>query len=83
MTCEKLGLKVPEEVGVVGFDNLAIAKQCRPKLSSIAYRFDKMAETAVDLLLEKVDNENNSKIKSYDFVNHSLKIRDSSRRKPL
>lgn len=81
MLCEKLGLKIPEDVGVVGFDNLPIAKQCRPMLSSIAYRFDKMAESAVNLLLQKIHRQPESK--PQDFVNHSLKIRDSSRRKPL
>ena len=83
MLCEKIGLKIPEEVGVVGFDNLPIAKQCRPMLTSIAYRFDKMAESAVALLLQKISNKSNTGLKPHDFVNHSLKIRDSSRKKPL
>ena len=83
MECEKLGIKIPEDVGVVGFDNLPIAKQCRPMLSSIAYRFDKMSETAVNLLVQKINCKSALEINTSDFINHSLKIRDSSRRKPL
>lgn len=83
LLCEKLGLHIPQDIGVVGFDDLPIAKQCRPKLTSIAYRFDKMAEAAADLLMHKIDAKPGGKIRPLDYVNHSLKIRDSSRKKPL
>lgn len=83
MLCEKLKLNIPKDIGVVGFDNLPIAKQCRPMISSISYRFGKMAEAAVNLLMQKINSEKDNKIKTKVFVNHSLKIRDSSRRKPL
>lgn len=83
MLCENSGLNIPEEVGIVGFDNLPIAKQCRPTLSSISYRFDKMAEVSVNMLMQKINFETDSNIQTGDFVNHALKIRNSSRKKPL
>ncbi len=79
--CEQLGLNIPEEIGVVGFDNLPIAKQCRPTLTTIAYRFDKMADSAVDLLLRKMKSPTEEQYKPKDFINHSLKIRESTRKK--
>ncbi len=79
--CQKLFINIPEDVGIVGFDNLRIAEQCKPTLSSIAYRFDGMASSAVKLLLEKINLPSNSNNNKLDYVNHYLTVRESSLRK--
>ena len=83
LSCNKLALKIPEDVGVVGFDDLSIAKQCRPALSTISYRFDKMAETAVNLLLNKINASGSFINSQLDYVNHYLTVRESSKRKTI
>ncbi len=83
LACNKLSLRVPEDVGIVGFDDLSIAKQCRPTLSTISYRFDKMAETAVDLLLKKIKASGSFINSQLDYVNHYLTVRESSKRKTI
>ena len=47
-----LSLKVPDDIAVVGFDNLPICTETLPPLSSVAYPFRKLAEGALDLLNE-------------------------------
>lgn len=44
------GMEVPGEVAVVGFDNLPIAVEVYPSLSSIAYSMTQIAEKALALL---------------------------------
>lgn len=47
-----LSLKVPEDIAIVGFDNLPICTETFPPLSSIAYPYRKLAEAALDTLNE-------------------------------
>lgn len=48
------GLKVPEDVSVVGFDNLPECDQIRPKLATIGQNFNQKARKACDLLFAQI-----------------------------
>ncbi|MCR5669475.1 MAG: LacI family transcriptional regulator [Butyrivibrio sp.] len=50
------GKRVPEEVSVIGFDNLPESRYLTPKLTTIAQDFDEKAKTAVDMLFEKLSD---------------------------
>lgn len=78
--CEQSGLRVPEEVGIVGFDDLPIAVQCRPRLSSVSYGYEKMAKQAVDLLFRKIDLCGEAETEKPHRINDVLQIRESSAR---
>jgi DNA-binding LacI/PurR family transcriptional regulator len=45
------GLRVPEDVSVVGFDDVADAANYRPPLTTVRQHFDRLGEQAVDALL--------------------------------
>lgn len=45
------GVSVPEEISIVGFDNLIYAKLARPKLTTINQNIPQKAKTAVEALL--------------------------------
>lgn len=47
------GIRVPEDVSVVGFDD-TLARFTRPKLSSVAIPKEQMGRLAADLLLERI-----------------------------
>lgn len=49
------GLRVPEDVKVIGFDNIDEAEFTVPSLSSIAPDHDEMAETAVSMLVQRIE----------------------------
>ena len=56
------GLKVPDDVALIGFDNSLAAAQKRPALSSIEMPFSDMGKLAVKLLLEALEGKNSSEI---------------------
>ncbi|RED63382.1 LacI family DNA-binding transcriptional regulator [Cohnella phaseoli] len=76
-TLEKMGRKVPEEMSVIGFDDITIASYCSPKLTTI--RQDKYelgyqaAQLLIDMLEERTDNR---KI----LLSNQLVVRESTRR---
>ena len=51
------GLKVPEEVSVVGFDDIIYARYLRPKLSTMRYPIELMAAQAAKLALQLAAGE--------------------------
>ena len=53
--CEQIGLAVPADLSVVGFDDIAIAALHRISLTTVAQPLDYQAERAVSLLLERIE----------------------------
>jgi LacI family transcriptional regulator len=51
------GLRVPDDVAVIGFDDLALAASATPSLSSMAQPTDVMATEAIQLLIEQIRGE--------------------------
>ena len=50
------GLKVPEDVSVLGFDGLSISERVVPKLTTIYQPLDKMVEWTLEILCNKSRN---------------------------
>lgn len=51
------GLSVPDDIALVGFDNLPLAEGANPPLTSVAQPIQTMSETAVRLLMRLVQGE--------------------------
>tara|TARA_R110001606_G_scaffold399273_1_gene583319 strand:+ start:8101 stop:9102 length:1002 start_codon:yes stop_codon:yes gene_type:complete len=62
------GYKVPEDISVVGFDNLAISIICRPALTTMHYPIRDMAAYAVRLSLELTSKGGMKSNKTHRFV---------------
>lgn len=62
---QDLGLKVPEDISIMGFDGCALSDQTRPKLTTVAQPIQDLAKHTVELLLSK-------KCMS-TILNHSIK----------
>jgi DNA-binding LacI/PurR family transcriptional regulator len=54
--CEAIGLRVPADVSVVGFDDITIAGLKRIALTTVSQPLMFQAERAVDLLLERIEH---------------------------
>jgi LacI family transcriptional regulator len=52
--CEAAGMRVPDHLSVVGFDDIAIASLGRISLTTVAQPLDFQAKRAVTLLLERI-----------------------------
>jgi LacI family transcriptional regulator len=53
----RLGLRVPEDLSVAGFDDMPYARLVWPELTTVRRPLRDMASTAVDLLLEPEEDE--------------------------
>ena len=51
------GIRVPEEVAVVGFDDRRIANLCWPRLTTVSQENREVGEAAADLLLQKMEGK--------------------------
>ena len=59
-TARSMGLRLPEDLSIVGFANLDIAKLADPPLTTIAQPFNEMGQTIIKQLMpmiEKLDSE--------------------------
>lgn len=66
------GLRVPEDVSVVGFDGLAISSFLVPKLSTVEQSVEKMAERSVGILLDNIENGGSSAHETVPFTMRSM-----------
>ncbi|UOE43464.1 LacI family DNA-binding transcriptional regulator [Agromyces larvae] len=51
----ELGVRVPDDVSLVGFDNTYVAELSAPHLTSVGADLREVGETAVELLMERID----------------------------
>ena len=49
------GLSVPDDLSVVGFDDIPLASYCSPSLTTLAQPIEEMAAAAVDELVHRLD----------------------------
>jgi GntR family transcriptional regulator of arabinose operon len=52
-----VGLSVPEDLAIVGFDNLDISEHLDPPLTTIAQPFLKIGQTAAEVLIRRVEGD--------------------------
>ncbi|MBK3639597.1 LacI family DNA-binding transcriptional regulator [Streptomyces sp. MBT33] len=73
------GIRVPDQVKVIGFDNVSESEFLIPSLSTVDPDRDGMAERAVDLLVRRIEQTAHS-TRHRDFVGgFSLVVRESTR----
>jgi DNA-binding LacI/PurR family transcriptional regulator len=72
------GVRVPEDVSVVGFDDIPEAEYFSPPLTTIRQDFDEVGRRCVAALLELLDAERSSAPASPSPVKPTLVVRDSS-----
>ncbi|RAK03945.1 LacI family transcriptional regulator [Halanaerobium saccharolyticum] len=51
------GLKIPNDIAVVGFDNTFIAQELRPTLTSVAQPTGEIGRLSVEILLKKIEGK--------------------------
>ena len=52
-----MGIKIPEQFSIMGFDDISMAEWVRPKLTTIRQNLYKRAEMAVQLLEELIEGK--------------------------
>lgn len=73
---EKRGIKIPDDISIISFDNSEIAKHTHPRLTSMNHPSEYLGKLAVYRLLEKI-NHQDIKMNSKTLVESYLIKRDS------
>ncbi|PSW20669.1 LacI family DNA-binding transcriptional regulator [Photobacterium sanctipauli] len=78
-TAHKKGISVPDDLSIVGYDDIKLAKYITPSLTTIHQSKHRLGQQAVDTLLDKIQNKRDtSKVIQLE---PTLVERDSVRRK--
>jgi DNA-binding LacI/PurR family transcriptional regulator len=49
------GVRIPDDIGIVGFDDIPFARISNPRLTSVSQRSDELGRISVDFLLSTVE----------------------------
>jgi len=77
-TANQLGINIPEELSIIGYDNINFAEMSIPSLTTVAQPFTEMGEQAGKLLLSILEND---EIPENQTVAHRIIERDSVQEK--
>jgi DNA-binding LacI/PurR family transcriptional regulator len=61
----ELGISVPDDISVIGFDNIFESQVITPELTTIHVKRDRIALLAVEKLIKQIENNDNDKIKLF------------------
>ena len=70
-------LRVPQDIKIVGFDDLPITEVVSPAITTMAYLYTDIARLAFDVMTDYRNNVNHSP-RQYE-VRSSMVVRDSTR----
>lgn len=72
---QEMGLKIPEDISVVSYDNTYITDLMVPKLTGIDYGYDAFGEKLVEAAIQAIEGEVSSKVTN---VTPRLAVKESS-----
>lgn len=79
--CRSNGIDVPEDVSIVGFDNIELAAYSAPPLTTIQYGADELSRRAVERLLRLIeDDDDEEAVPRVELVDPRLVVRLSTGR---
>ena len=76
---KSIGYSIPDDVSIIGFDNLQVCEIVTPKLTSINQDYHLIGKKACEMILDKIEND----VKELDpiIVETKLVIRDSVKKR--
>ena len=77
-TLKENGVRVPEDIAIVGFNNDAIGRIIQPKLTTISYPGEEIGEQAARSLLDQLSGQAAARTNDTIIVRSELIIRESS-----
>ncbi len=61
------GLNIPEDIGIIGYDNSSFCTRLQPPLTSVSYRNFEIGKMAAELLQKQIDGILSSDFQYYLF----------------
>ncbi|MQA11555.1 MAG: substrate-binding domain-containing protein [Pseudonocardiaceae bacterium] len=71
------GLRVPDDVSLVGFDDVSLASYIRPALTTVSVPTYEMGQAAMEMLLEEFDEDAGGSLPDSRVLPTRLVVRDS------
>ncbi len=75
---QKKGLRIPDDISFIGFTDGLLSKYANPSLTVIAQHGEKMGEVAAQMLIDKVENENEEENYQTRILEPTLVVRNST-----
>jgi len=75
---QRKGLKVPEDISIIGFTDGLLAKHANPSITSVAQHGQLMGETAAKMLIDRVESEDDESNYRTKILEPTLIERDST-----
>jgi len=72
------GLKIPEEIGIVGFTDGLISEYATPSITAVIQHGVTMGEQAVEMLIERLENPEENIPPRTKVISSNLHLRESS-----
>lgn len=79
-TAKKLGVKVPDELAIIGFNNDPISSIIDPALSTIAQPALQMGQSCANQIIHSIEENSDLDLSTTKILNTELLIRESSKR---
>lgn len=79
-TAKKRGIKIPEELAVIGFNDDPISRIIDPNLSTITHPASKMGQTSAEIIIKNIKSSVEVEAKEITFLNTNVIVRESSNR---
>src|SRR4030066_1457022 len=76
---KKMGIRIPEDISIVGYDDIRIASYVSPTLTTVRSSIMEMASVATGNLIDFIENDINSS--RYFTIPTELVVRESTRKK--
>jgi LacI family transcriptional regulator len=73
----EVGMNVPNDVSIIGYDDVPLARQCIPALTTIAQPTDAMGQQAVDVLMAAIIKGNHTPVEV--VLETHLVVRESTK----
>lgn len=77
---KKRGIKIPEELAVIGFNNDPISEIIEPNISTITHPAEEMGKVSARIVLKNIKSIKRDEIKEITFLNTEVLVRRSSKR---
>jgi len=76
----KVGIKIPDKIGVTGFSNNPSSEIINPTMTTVDQQGYQMGKKAAEILLQKINNESIDSLDKTHIIEGELIIRGSSRK---
>lgn len=78
LSAHKLGLSIPKDISIVGFDDTPVSEIVWPPLTTIHQPLKKLGQGAVELLTQKIKNNGNSESPVSKTIPFTVQVREST-----